>query len=174
MLGNLLGDFVKGKVQDRFPTEVTEGIMNHRMVDLITDSNAIVSSSKKLISKPRSRFSGVIIDVVYDHFLYRNWRLYSSTEVSEFIRMAYDNLSSHAVKIPQRAELVIGRLIREDWLNAYGTMEGMDQTFKRMSKRLRRENTLSSAVDELKVHYHALNSHFLEFFPQLINQIRLK
>ncbi len=174
MLGNLLGDFVKGNAQGRFPPEVFEGIMNHRMVDSLTDSNAVVSSSKKLISRPRCRFSGVIIDVVYDHFLYRNWNLYSGIEVDEFIKTIYGNLSKHAVKIPPRAELVIEKMIQEDWLSAYGTLEGIDATFRRMSKRLRRENTLSSAVEELEVHYHTLNSHFLRFFPQLINQMRKK
>ena len=174
MLGNLLGDFVKGNAQDRFPPEVFEGIMNHRMVDLFTDSNAIVSSSKKLISRPRCRFSGVIVDIVYDHFLYRNWSMYSRIEVGEFIRMVYDNLSKHGVKIPPRAELIIAKLIQEDWLSAYGSLEGIDTTFRRMSKRLRRENTLSSAVEELEVHYHVLNSHFLRFFPQLIQQMRIK
>ncbi len=174
MLGNLLGDFVKGNAQDRFPPEVFQGIMNHRMVDFFTDSNAIVSSSKKLISRPRCRLAGVIIDVVYDHFLYRNWSLYSGNEVDEFIRTVYDNLRSHAVKIPPRAELVIAKLIQEDWLSAYGTLEGIDTTFKRMSKRLRTENTLNSAVEELEGHYDVLNSHFLRFFPQVMQQIRKK
>ncbi len=171
MLGNLLGDFVKGNALGRFPPEVFEGIMNHRMVDLLTDSNSIVSSSRKLISKSRSRFSGVIIDIVYDHFLFRNWRLYSGIEVGEFIKTIYGNLSKHAVNMPPRAEFVIVKMIEEDWLNAYGTLEGIDTTFRRMSKRLRRENTLSSAVEELEVHYDVLSSHFLLFFPQLINQM---
>ncbi len=174
MLGNLLGDFVKGNVEGRFPSEVIEGIMNHRRVDLITDSDAIVSSSRKLISEARCRFSGVIIDILYDHFLYRNWGVFSDASVNEFIRMVYDNLSSHAVKIPPRAECVITRLIREDWLHAYGSIEGIDKTFNRMSKRLKQENNLDSAVEELKFHYDTLNAHFLLFFPMLIQQIRKK
>ncbi len=171
MLGNLLPDFIKGNVHRKFPPEVIQGMMNHRTVDLLTDSSAIVSASKKLISEPRSRLSGVIIDVVYDHFLYRNWKLYSKTDVHEFITTAYDNLLRHGVEIPQRAELIIEKLIQENWLGAYGTMEGIDGTFKRMSKRLRSENMLDSAVEELEAHYTALNAHFLEFFPQLIRQV---
>ncbi len=148
--------------------------MNHRTVDLLTDSNAIVSASKKLISASRTRLSGVIIDVAYDHLLYRNWSLYSKTDVHEFITTAYDNLQRHGVEIPQRAELIIEKLIRENWLGAYGTLDGIDRTFKRMSKRLRIENTLGSAVEELEAHYTVLNAHFLEFFPQLISKVREK
>ncbi len=172
MLGNLLGDFVKGSVEGKFPPGIVEGIMNHRRVDLITDSDATVSSSRKLISEARCRFSGVIIDILYDHFLFRNWSLFSDVAVNEFIRMVYDNLSSHTVKIPPRAEAVIAKLVQEDWLTTYGTMEGIDKTFKRMSKRLKRENTLDSAVEELQTNYSTLNAHFLRFFPLLIHQIR--
>ncbi len=172
MLGNFLGDFVTGNVQGRFPPEVVQGIMNHRKVDHFTDSNAIVLTSKSLISRPRRRLAGIIIDVLYDHFLSRNWSLYSGVDASEFIRNAYDTLSSHAVKIPPRAEFVIAKLIEEDWLSAYGTMEGIDTTFRRMSKRLKRENSLSSAVEELETHYDQLNLHFLRFFPELMDQMR--
>jgi acyl carrier protein phosphodiesterase len=81
----------------------------------------------------------------------------------------YKNLNNHTTVIPPDAELSIQKMIQEDWLRGYGSVEGIDNTFKRMSKRLRRENTLYSAVEELEKHYQALNSQFLGFFPQLIN-----
>ncbi|HYA87797.1 MAG TPA: ACP phosphodiesterase, partial [Nitrospirota bacterium] len=46
-----------------------------------------------------------------------------------------------------------------------------DKTFKRISERLRRENNLCSAVEELENNYHVLNTHFLRFFPLLINHL---
>ena len=172
MLGNFLGDFVKGNVEGRFPREVIDGIMHHRLVDHFTNSNAIVLSSKKLISPSRCRFSGIIIDVVYDHFLSRNWNRYSKTDLSEFIGTVYKNLGNQRASIPQTAKLIIEKMIQEDWLNSYGTIEGIDKTFKRISNRLKKENNLCSAVEELEIHYHSLNSHFLQFFPQVIQCLR--
>jgi acyl carrier protein phosphodiesterase len=172
MLGNLMGDFVKGNVEGKFPREVVEGIINHRKVDTFTDSNNIVSLSKKLISKSRYSVSGIIIDVVYDHFLSRNWDLYSNTGLYEFIGTVYKNLGNHTVRIPQNVELIIEKMIKEDWLSSYETMEGIDKTFKRISKRMRRENTLWNAVEELEVNYDSLNMHFLQFFPELITHLR--
>jgi len=172
MLGNFLGDFVKGDAAGRFPREVVEGIMHHRNVDHYTDTNAVVSSSKKLISPSRRRFSGIIIDIAYDHFLSRNWERYSAIDLSEFIGTIYKNLGNRTVVVPQRAEWVIERMIQEDWLSSYGTLEGIDKTFKRISKRLKKENTLCSAVEELETHYHSLNAHFSQFFPQAIRSQR--
>lgn len=169
MLGNFLGDFVKGNVKEEFPQAIVDGIMNHRRIDHFTDSNTIVSFSKKLISRSRSRFSGIIVDIVYDHFLFRNWNRYAKTGPGEFIETIYKNLGNHEVNIPQTAEIVIEKMIKEDWLRSYGSMEGMDRTFKRISKRVRRENSLSTAVEELVEHYQDLNAHFNQFFPQLLN-----
>jgi acyl carrier protein phosphodiesterase len=172
MLGNLLADFVKGNGEVKFPEEVVEGIRNHREVDTYTDSNDIVSLSRKLISKSRCLYSGVIIDVVYDHFLSRNWGLYSSTGLDEFIGTVYENLSNRTVRIPQIAGLIVKKMIKEDWLRSYKTMEGIDKTFKRISKRMRGENNLWTAVDELEVNNDSLNTHFLHFFPQLLKHLR--
>lgn len=171
LLGNFIGDFVKGNAEGRFPEEIVEGVMNHRRIDHFTDSNTIVSCSKKLISRSRYRFSGIIIDILYDHFLSRNWYLYSKTGLSGFIEMIYKNLGNHEVNIPQTAEIVIEKMIKEDWLHSYGSIEGIDKTFKRISKRVRRENSLYSAVEELVAHYHDLNTHFLQFLPQLLKYL---
>ncbi len=171
MLGNLMGDFVKGNVEGLFPKEIVDGIIRHRRIDQFTDSHPVVSSSKKLISKARGKFSGIIIDVLYDHFLSRNWNLYSKTGLDDFIEIVYKNLHNHRRVIPSAAVLCIEQMIREDWLSSYGSIEGIDKTFKRISERLRRENNLFSAVHELETHYHVLNTHFLQFFPLLINLV---
>ena len=171
MLGNFLGDFVKGNIEDKFPREVVDGIIRHRRIDHFTDSHPIVSSSRKLISHARCRFSGIIIDVLYDHFLSRNWNLYSETSLHDFIDIVYKNLHSHRKGIPPAAELCIETMIEEDWLGSYGSVDGIDKTFKRISKRLKGGNSLCSAVEELEIHNHVLNAHFLRFFPLLINHL---
>lgn len=171
MLGNFMGDFVKGNAEGIFPREIVDGIMRHRRIDHFTDSHSIVTSSKKLISEARSRFSGIIIDVLYDHFLSGNWNLYSKTGLDDFIEIVYKNLHNHKEAIPPAAELCIEKMIKEDWLRSYGSIAGIDKTFKRISERLRRENNLCSAVEELDIHYHVLNTHFLRFFPLLLKYL---
>jgi acyl carrier protein phosphodiesterase len=171
MLGNFLGDFVKGRIEGVFPREIVDGIIRHRRIDQFTDSHAIVRCSRKLVSKARCRFSGVIIDVAYDHFLSRNWDLYSRTGLDEFIEIAYRNLRLHADSIPPAAGLCIEKMMREDWLRSYRSIEGIDRTFKRISQRLRRDTALCSAVEDLEIHYDVLNGHFLQFFPQLMGHL---
>ncbi|HSA77318.1 MAG TPA: ACP phosphodiesterase [Nitrospirota bacterium] len=168
MLGNFLADFVKGHVEGRFPCEVVEGIRRHREADCFTDSHEVFGASRRLVSAPRRRYAGVIIDVVYDHFLTTSWDRYSSRGLDEFVGLVYENLGQSRVAMPHPVPLVIERMAREDWLRSYGTADGIDQTFRRISRRLTRENPLATAVEELERNYDLLRDHFHSFFPQVL------
>jgi acyl carrier protein phosphodiesterase len=171
-LGSFIADFVKGRVDGRFPRAVAEGIRDHRKADLFTDSHEFFSASRRLISRERRRFAGVIIDVLYDHFLTTGWDRYASVGLDEFVGTVYANLGRHEAPLPHPVPLVIGRMVREDWLRSYGTVDGLDRTFWRNSRRLSRENTLGSAVAELEANYSALHVHFHRFFPDLLAHVK--
>jgi acyl carrier protein phosphodiesterase len=172
MLGNFIADFVKGDVEGRFPREVVEGIRHHRRADHFTDSHEVFSASRRLISAPRRRYAGVIIDVLYDHFLTTCWDQYCSQGLDEFVGRVYQNLGHHDVALPHPVPMVIEKMVREDWLRSYGTVEGIDRTFRMISRRLLRENPLAAAVVELERNYDLLQDHFHTFFPQVAERFR--
>lgn len=165
-----MADFVKGNVEGRFPPEVVEGIRHHRRLDLFTDSHEIFAASRRLVSVPRRRYAGVIIDVVYDHFLARDWDKYSSTTLDEFVDVVYTNLRAHRLALPYPVPLAIEKIVCDDWLRGYATVEGIDRTFRRISRRLRHENPLATAVEELEQNYDELQAHFHSFFPDVLEQ----
>jgi acyl carrier protein phosphodiesterase len=173
MLGNFLADFVKGDVEGRFPREVVEGIRHHRKADCFTDSHEVFAASRRLVSGPRRRYAGVIIDVLYDHFLATDWDRYCSTELDDFVGRVYDNLGRHDVAVPHPVPMVIEKMVREDWLRSYATVEGIDLTFRRISRRLQRENPLDTAIEELERNYEPLREHFHSFFPQVAARFRI-
>ena len=39
ILGNFLGDFVKGRLKDQYSAEILKGIVTHRKIDAYTDSH---------------------------------------------------------------------------------------------------------------------------------------
>ena len=171
MLGNFIADFVKGDVEGRFPAEVVEGIRHHRRADFFTDSHEIFAASRRLVSSQRRRYAGIIIDVVYDHFLATTWDRYCSRSLDEFVTRVYENLGRHHdAGLPQPVPMVIKKMVREDWLRSYGTVEGIDQTFRRISRRLRHENPLPTAIEELEQNYDLIQDHFHTFFPQVLGR----
>jgi acyl carrier protein phosphodiesterase len=172
LLGNFIADFVKGDVEGRFPCDVADGVRHHRKLDLFTDTHEIFGASRRLISCPRRRYAGIIIDVLYDHFLATSWDCYCSTALDEFVDRVYGHLGRHGTAMPHPVPLAIEKMVREDWLRSYVTREGIDLTFQRISRRLRSENPLADAVEELDRNYDLLQDHFHSFFPQALARFR--
>lgn len=173
LLGNIMGDFVKGAIGNGFHPGIEEGIRTHRKVDVFTDSHEIFRASKKLMSPGRRRFSGVIIDLAFDHLLSKNWASYSDTDLDSFIRNTYTLLERRKAALPERFRLFLPRMIEEDWLGSYRTLEGTGIALDRISERLRRrfgrENKLSGAIEEIESNYRELDDNFNAFFPELIS-----
>ncbi len=173
ILGNLLGDFVKGPIGNDYSPGIRKGIQTHRKVDVFTDSHEKFLASKKLISPERRRFAGIILDLTFDHFLARNWSSYSSEDLTGFIRNTYELLIRHRKMLPEKLQLFLPRMIDEDWLGSYRELEGVGKTIERLSGRLRRrfkrENTLTGSLEEIELNYDELEQNFNDFFPELIS-----
>ena len=71
-LGNFIADGVKGKKYVQFPLGIQQGILLHRAIDSFTDAHPIVRKSTKRLHKKYGHYSGVIVDILYDHFLAKN------------------------------------------------------------------------------------------------------
>ncbi len=173
VLGNLMGDFVKGSIGNGFHPEIEKGIRTHRKVDVFTDSHEIFRASKKLMSPERRRFAGVIIDLAFDHLLSKNWASYSDDDLGNFIRDTYALLDRRKAMLPERFRLFLPRMIEEDWLGSYRTLEGtaiaLDRISERLRRRFHRENKLRGAIEEVESNYKELDNNFNMFFPELIS-----
>ncbi len=94
-LGSVLGDFVKGDPAGRFDAGICEGIFQRRRIDRYTDAHQVTIQSRARFSQQRRRFSGVIVDVCWDHFLSRHWHRFSSRDRASFIEEAYSSFFSN-------------------------------------------------------------------------------
>ena len=79
LVGNFMGDYVKGRDYLKYPEDIRKGLLLHRQIDFYTDNHPIVKNSKKRIESVYRKYSGIIIDIFYDYFLATNWPDYSIT-----------------------------------------------------------------------------------------------
>ena len=173
-LGNLLGDFVKGNLEpykNCYDRQIIQGIKTHRKIDCFTDNHAIYIQSKRRISASNRRLAGIIIDICYDHFLAKHWDVFSQEKLEIFVRSIYIILQENQSILPPKLQQALPRMIREDWLGCYQTLTGVDLTFSRIARRLKRDNNLANAVNELVDNYTEIESDFLIFFPEIINYV---
>ena len=84
-LGAMLGDFVRGRrALDAYPGDVRLGIELHRHTDQFFDSLPDVANLRKYFPATFRRYSGIVIDLAYDHELARRWENYSSQSLEDF------------------------------------------------------------------------------------------
>lgn len=172
-LGNLLADLVKGAEREKLNAQIKQGIKHHQLIDAFTDSHAIVYRSKQRISSVYRRFAGILIDGFYDHFLAKNWHIYSSQPLDNFTAEIYESFLAYPEPLPNYANQVITQMAKEDWLGRYRNLEGIEYLLIRLSNRLsqrlkkKTQIRLEPAIKELTDNYIDLENDFLEFFPLL-------
>lgn len=172
ILGNLLGDFIKGQGTEGYCDEIRKGIRLHKNVDTYTDSHPIVRESKRLISPLNRRYAGILIDVFYDHFLAKNWLSYSSVSLQEFTVKVYDILQSYQAILPDSLKRGLPHIITRNLLMSYADISGISIALHRLSLRLKRENNLGRAIEDLTANYEGFEVKFNLFFPELIDYVK--
>ncbi|MEQ9307018.1 MAG: ACP phosphodiesterase [Marinoscillum sp.] len=169
MIGNFIGDFVKGKAFEEYPTEIQKGILLHREIDRYTDDHAIVMKSKERLRPKYHHYAPVIADVFYDHFLSKLWSDYHSTPLLEFTESFYQLAKTHKSEIPDKAFRMLTYMARDNWLYNYQFIEGIKRTLSGMSSRTPYESKMELSSKDLENDYEAYQKEFITFFPELVN-----
>jgi acyl carrier protein phosphodiesterase len=168
MVGNFIGDFVKGRsAMEQFDPTIIRGIELHRSIDEFTDSHAIVSESKNRLRPKYRHYSGVIVDVFYDHFLAKNWNEYHTELLPDFADKAYDTILSHDSILPKEVKYMMPYMIKGNWLVNYSKTEGIHQALSGMARRTPYESKMDEATVDLVNSYDLFKAEFDNFFPQL-------
>jgi acyl carrier protein phosphodiesterase len=172
LIGNFIGDYVKGKNITGYPEEVKLGIMLHRRIDSFTDNHTLTRSSKKIIAKKYGLYSGIVVDIYYDHFLSANWHLYSEIPLREYIHDRYRLLDSGFSIFPAGVKSWFPYFIKSNWLETYIHFAGLNMVFKRMSYRTSLPDHSEYAVSQLKQNYDLLEENFIDFFTDMREMVQ--
>jgi acyl carrier protein phosphodiesterase len=170
LIGNLAGDFVKGRIGDDFPPAVAEGIRHHRRVDAFTDSHSSVSAFRRVLIPEHGHYARVIADVFFDYFLAIDFTRYASEPLDVFLTRVYAAIDPHIETLPGRLRFVYPRMRDDGWLSSYQTLEGIRLALGGISHRLSRRPQLAPAVHFLEdTETRAeLERLFHDFFPDVM------
>lgn len=166
-IGNFIADSVKGSNLSKFPTTVQTGILLHRKIDHYTDNHPVVMKSKLRLRPQFHKYSPVIVDVFYDHFLAKNWNNYASQPLMEFTANAYKLLSNNFDLLPGRTQMMMPYMIKDNWLLHYREIEGIRRALTGMARRSKFESKMELATISLEKDYKQFQEEFETFFPEL-------
>ncbi len=167
MVGNFIGDFIKGKKYGVLPQGLQKGVLLHRAIDEYTDSHNIVGESKNRLRQKYRHYAGVIVDVIYDHLLATNWQNYNTKSLLDFTTGLYERIDAHRSILPDRFNYVFDYMKRDNWLYHYAHIDGIDRALSGMARRTKFDSKMDEAVIDLKKHYSEFTDEFQEFFPDI-------
>ncbi|WP_374173335.1 ACP phosphodiesterase [Flavobacterium tructae] len=174
-IGNFMADGIRGKQFEHFPEDVQKGILLHRFIDTYTDSHDIFRQSTKRLHEKYHHYAGVIVDIVYDHFLAKNWEKYSDEKLDRFVNRFYRSLHGNYPILTEKTQDLMPYMIKQNWLLSYQTVEGIHQILTQMDRRRsKNQSNMQFATAELKEFYPEFEREFTLFFEDMKSQASQK
>jgi acyl carrier protein phosphodiesterase len=164
LVGNFMGDFVKGPLTERFPVRIRQGIHLHRRIDSFSSCSELFQQSRRRIDPYYGLYRGVMIDLFYDHFLVKEWNSWSNEPLGDYLVRTRAVITKYYEELPERMHKLVPYIF-EKLLPSYGEVSGIGAAFERMSRRVKRTNPLAGGEVELERHFDDLRSDFRGFMP---------
>ena len=168
-IGNFIADGIKGKSYKNHPKDIQVGILLHRHIDTFTDAHKTVRQSTKRLHKKYGHYSGIIVDILYDHFLAKNWDRYSNIPLEDYTETFYNSLEEHYDVLPARIQKMMPYMLADNWLLNYASIEGIGKVLDGMNRRTKNRSSMNEATTELKEFYEEFENEFSIFFEELIS-----
>ena len=174
LLGNFLGDFIKGDPthpRHELTPGVITGIRLHRAIDTFTDAHSDVALVRNRLHPRCHKYAGVAVDVFFDHFLSRNFVELTGQPLSTFTDYYYTTLRQAADSgntFPEPARRMLTAMIQYDWIPYYATFDGVERSLRGIARRTSFPSGLETAVADLERYYDEFEAAFGRFWPSLV------
>jgi acyl carrier protein phosphodiesterase len=169
LVGNIISDFVKGKSQYDYPKKIQKGIYLHRLIDSYTDSHPVTTKARNFFKPQYRLYSGVFIDVIYDHFLALDENQFANYGgLGPFSELVYKYLSDYESIFPLQFKRIFPYMKLHNWLFNYQFKRGIQRSFEGIAMRAKYLTESDIAFEIFNKYYDLLRDCYLDFFPDVI------
>ncbi|WP_445452707.1 acyl carrier protein phosphodiesterase [Flavobacterium sp. 25HG05S-40] len=169
-IGNFMADSIRGHSYDVYPMEIQKGILLHRFIDSFTDMHPVYRQSKHRLHEKYGHYSGVIMDIFYDHFLAKNWKTYSDVTLEEYAQTFYKLLQDNYDILTEKAQGMLPYMMGRNWLVSYASIAGLEMIMFQMDHRTKNRVAMHESIVELHQYYTEFENEFTIFFEELQQQ----
>ena len=167
LAGGILGDMLRGALPPDMPAPLAESVRLHRRVDAATDRHPRVQAARARFGPSTRRYAGILLDVLYDHVLARDWLHYSDEPLAAFA----DRAAAEVAAEGRWFERGLHRAPQRDRFSAllisYRDESGIDEALRRTAARLRRPEGLLDAMAGWQAHLPGLRRDLPELLVSL-------
>ena len=172
MLGGLIGDFVRGRRALRaFPEPIRQGIVLHRYIDKCTDRSPVIKYLRPLFAREFRRYSGIIIDLAFDHELAINWWRYMPGSLERFDVEVRDLLRDNTECVPEELTRFMHYADQHGLFSAYREEAVIFKALTGIGTRLSRPNPLHRVPEIWPELVPLFKPAFRQFFPQIQSEV---
>ncbi len=169
MLGNFLGDFLSNPEVAQLPPPVAAGVALHRQIDMFTDNHPLIRQGVARLRPRHGKYAPVVIDVFYDYILSRQWEQLPLGNMEQFHEKSYQLLADNLNIMPVWLRPQVHDMVQARWLRQYGSIAGIEDTFRRMRYRVTRPDLLDGVGESLLEQEAMLTLDFVRFFPEVMD-----
>jgi acyl carrier protein phosphodiesterase len=170
LLGNFLGDFVKGSQLQYLPFDIEQGIRLHRSIDVFTDSHPLITELRQTFPRDIRRMAGITLDIYFDYLLMQSWSDYSNTHVDFVFSEFYQQLEQFSLPDNSNFNKQAERLKTHQWLKEYIHIETCFRAFESIETRLKNKVIFANqAKCFVQEHSNQLESSFQQFYPECLD-----
>lgn len=166
-IGNFIADSIRGHSYEAYQEDIQKGILLHRSIDSFTDMHPIYRQSKHRLHEKYGHYSGVIMDIFYDHFLAKNWKNYSNENLEAYADNFYQLLRDNYDLLTERIQGMMPYLIARNWFVSYASLSGLEMIMFQMDHRTKHRVAMNESMVELKQFYSEFENEFTLFFEEL-------
>jgi acyl carrier protein phosphodiesterase len=147
---------------------MAQSIRLHRRVDTVTDSHPVVIDVLNRFEAPHRRYAAVLVDMLFDHALTRQWEQHSNERFGAFCRRSGKEIGGASEWFVAGGGFPPPSWMFEQLLRSYALEIGMTRAIKRTAARLRKPEGLLAAAEDWTNHIPALE----EALPVLMGALR--
>ena len=167
IIGNFIGDFIKGDDFNEYPENLKKGMLLHRAIDSFTDNHPLTIQSKRRFYADFPKVGGIITDIIYDYFLCQHWNKFYTIELDTFITKTYQTLEKNKSKFPPKMDYLYIHLTTNDWFRRYKTQEGTALSLTQIGNRMNYSKDLSLAFEIVNNNTNDFYKEFDHFYQEL-------
>ena len=165
--GQFCGDFVRGSDLSQFDPDVELGIRLHRHLDRFTDTHAVLLPVRQNIPGVAQRFAGIVVDVMFDHYLAQRWNQISDIPIEAHAEQVHAALKHHEEALPENLKRFMALMQREGILQGNVRLSSIELTLHRIAKRSTKLSSIALKEEQLEPLRDALIVPFNHFLPDL-------
>jgi acyl carrier protein phosphodiesterase len=173
LLGNFIADHLRGNNFEHLSEDIKKGIYMHRKIDQFTDEHPAFKKSKRFFYDGFEKYSGVLVDIYFDHLLAKDFISHSEKSLPDFTSHVYGVYEKNKEILPVNSERFLSYVLSNNIYFAYSKIEGIEKVLFHLSHRINHGVMLNASLPLFQKNEYELQENFDVFIKDIKAEFKL-